>query len=139
MTQDLEKQFEYYRQGDNQFKTAGGVEGCCKLANDFYDVMETLPEARKLLFMHPNDLRESRDKLALFLVSYMDGPPLYEEKYGPAALGAMHAHLRIGSAETSMWLHCMDKALEKQDWPDAFKAFILHRLHTPAARIQNRP
>lgn len=139
MTQDLEKLFEEYRQGDNQFQLAGGVEGCHKLANDFYDIMQELPEARKILFMHPNDLTESRDKLALFLVGYMDGPPLFEEKYGEIALGAAHAHLPISGKEKDMWLLCMEKALEKQDWPDTFKAFMLMRLNTPASRIQNRP
>ena len=99
MSQDMEKIFEYYREGDNQFKTAGGVDGCYKLANDFYDIMQELPEARKILFMHPNDLTESRDKLALFLVGYMDGPPLFEEKYGEIALGAAHAHLPISGKE----------------------------------------
>ncbi|QBG47854.1 globin [Verrucomicrobia bacterium S94] len=139
MAQDLEKLFEYYREGDNQFRIAGGVEGCYKLANDFYDIMETLPEARKILFMHPSDLTESRDKLACFLSGYMNGPELYEEKYGPLALGAAHAHLPISGKEKDMWLLCMEKALEKQDWPEEFKAFMLMRLRTPASRIQNRP
>lgn len=139
MTQDLEKLFEGYRQGDNQYQIAGGEEGCRKLANDFYDVMQELPEARKLLFMHPNDLTVSRDKLALFLVGYMDGPPLFEEKYGEIALGAAHAHLAVSSKEKDMWLLCMKHALAKQDWPEEFKAFMLMRLNTPASRIQNRP
>ena len=139
MAEDLEKLYAQYREGDTQYRLAGGTEGCRKLADDFYDIMETLPEARKILFMHPNDLEVSRDKLALFLVGYMDGPPLFEEKYGPVALGAAHGHLPIGSNERDMWLLCMRKALDKQDWPETFKDFMFMRFQTPANRIQNRP
>ncbi len=139
MTDDVQKLLDDYREGDNQFKAAGGIEGCMKLANDFYDVMETLPEAKKILFMHPTDLAVSREKLGLFLAGYLNGPELYEEKYGPIKLAQAHAHLAIGTPEKEAWLLCMEKALEKQDWPQEFKAFLLTRLQTPAERCRNRP
>jgi hemoglobin len=138
MSEELERLFEYYREGDNQYQIAGGEAGCYKLANDFYDVMEKQPESRKILFMHPGDLTESREKLARFLAGYMNGPELYEQKYGPLALGPAHSHLAIGTAEKEAWLLCMDKALAMQDWPEEFKAFMRMRLQTPADRIQNR-
>ncbi len=139
MSEDLEKLHAYYREDDNQFQIAGGVEGITKLANDFYDQMETLKESRKILHMHPTDLTVSREKLARFLCGYMNGPELYEEKYGPLALGPAHSHLPIGTPETDAWLLCMKKALEMQDWPQEFKDFMYMRLCTPASRIQNRP
>ena len=139
MSEQLEILQQYYRAGDHQFQTAGGAAGCMKLANDFYDVMQTLPEARKILFMHPSDLTESREKLGRFLAGYMNGPELYEEKYGPLALGPAHAHLAIGTAEKDAWLLCMKNALDMQDWPEAFKDFMFSRLQTPAERIRNRP
>ena len=139
MSNELEKQHQYYREGDHQFNLAGGAAGCMKLANDFYDVMQTLPEARKILFMHPTDLTESREKLGRFLAGYMNGPELYEEKYGPIALGPAHAHLAIGTPEKDAWLLCMRKALDMQDWPETFKDFMFKRLRTPAERIRNRP
>ncbi|MDF7801251.1 group II truncated hemoglobin [Pontiellaceae bacterium B1224] len=139
MTQDIEELYEKYREGDNQYRIAGGEAGCYKLANDFYDVMEELAEARKILFMHPGDLTESREKLARFLAGYMNGPELYEMKYGPLALGPAHSHLAIGTAEKDAWMLCMKKAVAMQDWPEEFKTFMLSRLQTPADRIQNRP
>ena len=139
MTDDIIKLHAYYREGDNQFRLAGGVDGITKLANDFYDMMESLPEARKILFMHPTDLTVSRDKLARFLCGYMDGPDLYEEKYGPIHLGPAHAHLAIGTAEKEAWLLCMRKALDMQEWPPEFRDFMFMRLKTPAERIRNRP
>jgi hemoglobin len=139
MSIDLDQLYETYRQGDAQFRMAGGVEGITKLANDFYDQMQALPEAKKILFMHPTDLTESRDKLARFLCGYMNGPELYEEKYGPIQLAPAHAHLAIGTKEKEAWLLCMERALAMQDWPQAFKDFMLMRLQTPAERCRNRP
>lgn len=139
MSDHVDQQQEDYRAGDTQFRLAGGVEGIAKLANDFYDIMETLSEARKILFMHPTDLTESRDKLARFLCGYLDGPELYEEKYGPIHLAPAHAHLAIGTVEKEAWLLCMRKALDMQDWPQEFRDFMFMRLQTPAERIRNRP
>lgn len=139
MYEELEKLHESYRQGDAQFRLAGGLEGITKLANDFYDQMERLPEARRILHMHPTDLTESREKLARFLCGYMNGPALYEEKYGPIQLAPAHAHLRIGTAEKEAWLLCMKNALALQPWPPAFRDFLLARLQTPAERCRNRP
>lgn len=139
MSNDLEKLHEHYREGDNQFQLAGGVEGITKLANDFYDIMETLTESRRIFHMHPTDLTESREKLARFLSGYLNGPELYEEKYGPLALGPAHGHLAIGTTERDAWLLCMKKALALQPYPQEFKDFLYMRLCTPAERIRNRP
>ena len=139
MSEELEQLHAHYREGDHQFQIAGGVAGITKLANDFYDQMETLPEARRILHMHPTDLTESREKLALFLCGYLNGPELYEEKHGPIQLAPAHAHLAIGTAEKDAWLLCMEKALERQPYPQEFKDFLMKRLAIPAQRCQNRP
>ena len=139
MSNDLEKLHEYYRKGENQFQLAGGVEGIMKLANDFYDIMETLAESRRIFHMHPTDLTESREKLGRFLCGYMNGPELYEETYGPIALAPAHGHLAIGTSEKEAWLLCMKKALEKQPYPQEFKDFLLKRLNIPAENCRNRP
>jgi hemoglobin len=139
MTEDLDKLHAHYREGDNQFQIAGGEAGCMKLANDFYDQMESLPEARRILFLHPKDLAESRRKLGLFLCGYLNGPDRYEEEYGPIRLAPAHAHIPIGTAEKEAWLLCMKKTLELQPYPDEFKDFLLARLSIPAERCRNRP
>ena len=139
MSDDIEKLHAQYREGDTQFRLAGGLDGLSRLADDFYRLMQTLPEAQGILKMHPEDLAESSRKLALFLCGYLNGPDLYEERYGPMQLGPAHARFAIGTAEKEAWLLCMEKALEKQDWPEPFKAFLLMRLRTPAERIRNRP
>jgi len=139
MAADPEKLHAHYREGDNQFQLAGGVEGIQKLANDFYDIMTKLPEARRILHMHPTSLTESREKLGRFLCGYMNGPELYEEKYGPIALAPAHGHLAIGTSEKEAWLLCMKKALDKQPYPQEFKDFLMMRLAIPAESCRNRP
>ncbi len=136
---DLEKLYNHYREGDTQYQIAGGTEGITQLANAFYDQMETLPEAKKILHLHPTDLTESRDKLSRFLCGYLNGPNLYKEKYGAIALAPAHAHLPIGTPEMNTWLLCMEKALEQQPYPQAFKDFLLKRLAIPADRCRNQP
>jgi hemoglobin len=139
MSEVLENLHAHYREGDTQFQLAGGEAGCMKLANDFYDQMELLPEARRIRFLHPNDLVESRRKLGLFLCGYMNGPDRYEEEYGPIQLAPAHAHIPIGTAEKEAWLLCMKNALELQPYPQEFRDFLLKRLAVPAERCRNRP
>ena len=139
LSDEQKELFASYRLGDTQYRLAGEEAGCFKLANDFYDLMEEMQETKHILALHPNDLTESRDKLGRFLCFYMNGPHLYQEKYGPIQLGAAHAHVPIGSAERDAWLHCMAKALDMQPWEEAFKEFLFMRFQTPAHRIQNRP
>lgn len=42
-----------YGVGDASYQAAGGKSGIRKLVDDFYDVMERLPEAEKIRGMHP--------------------------------------------------------------------------------------
>ena len=130
--------FASYRVGDTQYRLAGEEAGCFKLANDFYNLMEQLEETQHILSLHPSDLNESRDKLARFLCFYLNGPHLYQEKYGNIQLGAAHAHIPIGAAERDAWLLCMARALQMQPWDDDFKEFLFMRFQTPAHRIQNQ-
>ena len=71
-----------YGQGDTSYQTAGGYDTIRVLVDHFYDAMETLPQAERIRKMHPEDLTESRDKLARFLSGWLGGPKLYSEKYG---------------------------------------------------------
>ena len=62
--------------------------------------------------MHAADLTESREKLTLFLCGYLNGPELFEQKYGPIRLPAAHRHLAIGTQERDAWLACMKAAID---------------------------
>ncbi len=127
-----------YGQGDTSFQTAGGFDGVAKLVNQFYDFMDTLPEATIIRAMHPTDLSESRDKLTRFLCGWLGGPKLFSEKYGSIRIPVAHEHLRIGEAERDAWLLCMKRAVELQPYPDDFKVYLMRELYVPAERSRQR-
>ena len=124
-----------YGVGDASYRAAGERAGITKLVDDFYDAMATLPQAQRILRMHPRDLAISRDKLARFLCGWLNGPKLFSEKYGPIKLPSAHAHLPIGPAERDAWLACMEVALAKQDYAPDFVAYLMRELAKPAERI----
>ncbi|MBW2736277.1 MAG: globin, partial [Deltaproteobacteria bacterium] len=51
--------------GDTSYRAAGQQEGLGSLVNDFYDNMQTFPEAAVILAMHGEDLSLVREKLAV--------------------------------------------------------------------------
>ena len=122
--------------GNNAFQMLGGLEGVRALAERFYDLMEKVPEARKIREMHPNNLDKTRENLTLFLSGWLGGPPLYLQKHGSVNLTELHAHLEIGIVERDMWLSCMEQALNKQKIPEDLKTKLLQRFRVPAEKIR---
>ncbi len=123
---------------DASFQAAGGEVGVKKLVNDFYDFMQQIPQANKVLNMHPQPLDTSRDKLFRFLCGWLGGPRLFQEKYGPINIPAVHAHLSIGTKERDAWLMCMEKAIALQNYTPEFSVYLLTQLKIPAERVRNQ-
>ncbi len=121
--------------GKDVFNMLGGVEGVRALANCFYDIMDEVPEARKIRDMHPENLGPTRENLTLFLCGWLGGPSLYKEKYGSINLTNHHALFPINIAEKEMWLTCMEQALDKQPIENDLKIFLLKRFRIPAEKI----
>lgn len=124
-----------YGQADTSYKTAGELEGIRKLVDAFYGYMESLSEAAEIRAMHKSDLRESRDKLTCFLSGWMGGPKLYAERYGSINIPGAHRHLHASPSHRDAWLLCMQHALNDQNYPKEFKAYIHEQLRFPAQRI----
>lgn len=122
---------------DASYQAAGREAGIRKLVDDFYDVMERLPEAVKIRNMHPTDLTVSRDKLARFLCGWLGGPKLFAEKYGSIRIPQVHSHLEIGYRERDAWLLCMQEALKMQPYAAEFKKYLMDQLYIPAERSRN--
>lgn len=100
------------------FEVIGGEEKIRQLVDRFYDLMDTQPETARIRSLHPEDLTESRDKLFMFLVGWMGGPPLYVTKFGHPRLRARHIRFPIGTQERDEWLWCMYRALDELQLPD---------------------
>ncbi len=124
-----------YGEENTSFKAAGGVEGIQNLVNDFYRIMDKLPEAKVIREMHPEDIEVSIDKLARFLCGWLGGPKLYQEKYGSISIPQAHAHMVIDEQERDAWLNCMQQAIALQPYAPAFAEYLLAQLRVPAERV----
>ena len=128
--------------GDASYQAAGGIDGLRRLVDDFYRLMDQLPEADALRRMHPQSLDAARDKLACFLSGWLGGPRLFSEKYGAISIPAFHAQWPIDQAGSDAWLNCMAQAIELQGYTPEFAEYLLTQLRVPAQRIvqasQNR-
>lgn len=125
-----------YGSGDASYQAAGELPGLLKLVDTFYGYMETLPEAKAILAMHPADLVLSRKKLAYFLSGWLGGPKLYAEHFGAIGIPSAHRHLAIGYVERDAWMLCMSKAVAEQPYTKAFKLYLLEQLRMPAEVIR---
>ena len=125
-----------YGQQDATYRAAGGQAGIRKLVDCFFDIMGSDARYRVIYDWHPEDKEESRDKLALFLCGWMGGPKPFVDKYGPIRIPQAHQHLSITALERDLWLECMDRALQLQDYPPTLVDYLLRQLYIPAERIR---
>jgi hemoglobin len=125
-----------YGEGDATYQAVGGIDGITRLVNCFYDYMESLPEAKVVRDMHPQDLTVSRQKLIYFLSGWMGGEKLFRQHFGPISIPVVHKHLPIDEHGRDMWLLCMKKALEELQYPDSLKTYLIDKLSVPAESIR---
>lgn len=96
---------------DSCLERLGGEAVVTALVDTFYDAMDQLPEAAGIRAMHATDLRESRRKLALFLIGRFGGRQTYVEERGHPRLRARHLPFPIDLDAAAQWMTCMDVAL----------------------------
>ena len=87
------------------YERIGGEEGVRTLVNRFYELMDTLPEAKEIRDFHQQDLTRTRQLLVDFLSGWLGGPPLYVQKYGQPRLRQRHLFVPIGIKQRDQWLH----------------------------------
>jgi hemoglobin len=121
---------------DHSYQAAGELLGIRKLVDDFYDVMESLPRAKRIREMHPDDLVVSRDKLTLFLCAWLGGPRLFTAKYGPISIPQIHSHLDVVEDDKHAWLECMQASIDRQSYSVDFAEYLIRQLAVPAERIE---
>ena len=99
------------------YERLGGEVGVRRLAERFYDLMDSSIDAVELRAMHAPDLGPMRDKLFDFMSGWLGGPPRYFEREDRRCMGTVHAAYRIGALERDQWLACMSAALAELDNP----------------------
>lgn len=121
------------------FARIGGEPAVRRLVDRFYDLMDTLPEARQLRALHPPALDGSRDKLYWFLVGWLGGPPLYVSRVGHPRLRTRHLPFAIGQAERDAWMRCMELALDECIADEPLRLGLKPALAQLADHMRNQP
>jgi len=116
----------------------GGETGVRALVDRFYDLMDSSPEAKDIRALHAASLKQSREKLFMFLSGWSGGPPLYMEKFGHPRLRMRHLPFTIGDRERDQWLWCMAQALDAGDFPPAVVAHLKSRFAEVADFMRNQ-
>jgi hemoglobin len=99
------------RRGANEptpYERWGGEQFFVDLVDRFYAEVVTDP---LLTHMYPEDVTDSREHLALFLMQYWGGPTTYNEQRGAPRLRMRHVPFTIGQAEAEAWLRHMTAAV----------------------------
>ena len=94
---------------ESLYQAVGGEAFFRDLVDAFYIGVEAEPLMRE---MYPQDLTESKDHLALFLMQYWGGPTRYGEQRGHPRLRIRHEPFRINRAARDAWLAAMRAALD---------------------------
>ncbi len=116
------------------FERWGGEPFFVALVERFYEGVATDPLLRPL---YPEDLTESKEHLALFLVQYWGGPDTYQQVRGHPRLRMRHAPFAIGPAEADAWLRHMTAAVDGLGMAAADREELLEYLEMAARSLVN--
>lgn len=120
------------------YEAIGGDATVRALAKRFYELMDTLPEARNCRAVHPPSLENSEAKLYDYLTGYLGGPPVYVEKHGHPRLRSRHFGAAIGLAERDEWLLCFKRALDETIENPKLRDIIWPPIERLGHHMQNR-
>lgn len=117
------------------YELLGGEPAIRRLAKEFYDAMDELPEAEHIRKMHGQSLVDIKEKLFEYLSGWLGGPALYFDKYNTICLTKPYA---IGRAESEQWMLCMEKAMQQLDAEEKIKAGVLEAMRSLAQFMENQ-
>ena len=120
------------------YEKIGGDPVVAKLCDRFYELMDTVPQFAELRAMHPADLKNSSEKLYMFLSGWMGGPDLFVEKFGHPRLRGRPLPFSIGLQERDQWVACMVLAMEDVGIDEAVRAKLLENFFHTADFMRNK-
>ncbi len=120
------------------YEALGGEAVVRKLVDRFYDLMDSLPEAKGIRDLHPERLSGSREKLFMFLSGWLGGPQLYVERFGHPRLRARHLPFAIGESERDQWLMCMKISVEELEVEQKWRDFLMEKFNSLADFMRNK-
>ncbi len=123
---------------NSHYQRIGGEAGVRRLVHRFYELMDELPEAHRIRKMHHISLKNSEDKLFMFLSGWMGGPQLYVEKFGHPRLRMRHLPFSIGDEERDQWMMCMTQALQEVVADEALRKELTDAFYKVADFMRNQ-
>ncbi len=120
------------------YEKIGGDVTVGKLADRFYQLMDSTPQFAELRAMHPESLQGSREKLYMFLSGWLGGPDLFVEKFGHPRLRGRHMPFSIGVKERDQWVACMVLAMEDVGIEPGIRAKLLENFFNTADFMRNK-
>jgi len=120
------------------YEKIGGEAMVGKLADRFYELMDSVSHFAELRAMHPESLAGSREKLFMFLSGWFGGPDLFVEKYGHPQLRARHMPFAIGTKERDQWVACMVLAMEDVGIDEDTRKVLLNNFFNTADFMRNK-
>jgi len=121
------------------YELIGGEEATRILANRFYDIMATAPEAAELYAIHPLPLDVIREKFFEFLSGWLGGPSLFEAKYGHPRLRMRHMPFTVTPELRDQCMFCMNKALDEVVTDKLLRGGLKEALGQLASHMINQP
>ena len=120
------------------YETLGGEQGVRSLVDRFYDLMDSAPEAHNIRSLHAKSLKQSREKLFMFLSGWSGGPQLYIQQFGHPRLRMRHMPFSIGAVERDEWLWCMNKALDESQLDPRVVEYLKNHFAQAADFLRNQ-
>ncbi len=120
------------------YQRIGGEPKVRQLVQRFYQLMDELPEVQRIRKMHHISLKNSEDKLFMFLSGWMGGPQLFVEKFGHPRLRQRHMPFAIGDAERDQWMRCMTRALQDVVEDEALRKELTDAFYKVADFMRNQ-
>lgn len=93
------------------FELIGGPEGVARLAEAFYDLVESDPAYAGLRTMHDTDLGPVRASLAGFLTGWMGGPRDWFDANPGKCMMSVHAGFAVDKEMARQWVAAMSRAI----------------------------
>ncbi|WP_130283897.1 group II truncated hemoglobin [Rhizobium sp. BK696] len=120
------------------YQAIGGDDTVKALSHRFYELMDTLPEAKHVRAVHPPSLTGSEEKFYEYLTGYLGGPPLYTDKRGHPRLRSRHFVAEIGPVERDEWLLCFRQAMDETIANPKLREIIWPPIERLAFHMQNK-
>lgn len=120
------------------YEAIGGEATIRRLVARFYELMDSLPEAKACRAVHPPSLDRAADRLYEYLTGWLGGPPLFTDRHGPPMLRRRHFVAAIGGPEIDGWLTCFRRAWDETVEDLRATELVLPRIEALARHMRNR-